>query len=209
MELSAQLSRAQNESPARSPGPWRLRPPLVGILAAMFLLSVALWILSYARPIYTIQYLQPLPQIMQRPALPGTWAGSLRRYIFLEHGSFVGSVGEWWDVAPFPTSSNQLAGVGSGGGLRDKSLPLFRLIPGEYNPSGVSTGRNAEWVLPFWFPTSLSGALILLLYWPELRLFPTYRSRLRRRRGLCVQCSYNMAGLQPSACCPECGTMRA
>lgn len=47
-----------------------------------------------------------------------------------------------------------------------------------------------------------SGWWILLATWTGAK------RALRRRRGLCGRCAYDLRGLQPGAVCPECGTTR-
>lgn len=54
--------------------------------------------------------------------------------------------------------------------------------------------------IPFW-PLELLAASVLLA--PAVK---DIRVRLRRRRGLCVQCGYDLRGI--AAICPECGRSR-
>jgi len=68
--------------------------------------------------------------------------------------------------------------------------------------TSVQTGpfRVTWFVFPLWFSTSV---LMLLGAIPIVR-GPLRRSR-RKRRGLCVDCGYNLHGNR-SGRCPECGT---
>ncbi|MHC5111241.1 MAG: hypothetical protein ACYTHJ_15335 [Planctomycetota bacterium] len=52
------------------------------------------------------------------------------------------------------------------------------------------------------YPVRLSLLALLILY--LMRLPDRLRTYIRRRRGLCVQCSFNLTG-NTSGICPECG----
>lgn len=53
--------------------------------------------------------------------------------------------------------------------------------------------------VPFWF------ACLLLAAYPMLSFVRgPWRRRRRRKRGLCIQCGYNLTGLSENRC-PECG----
>lgn len=63
--------------------------------------------------------------------------------------------------------------------------------------------------LPMW-PGLLGNTAIYAFAWFALsRLSPATRRAVRRRRGQCPKCGYNLAGLAAGAPCPECGTGRS
>lgn len=55
-------------------------------------------------------------------------------------------------------------------------------------------------VLPFWTMVALLSAYPTIAF-----VCPPLRRRHRRRKGLCLECGYNLRGL-PEPRCPECGT---
>ena len=69
---------------------------------------------------------------------------------------------------------------------------------------GRSYSRTVYTVFaPRWFVVSLLGAYPLIALSGSLKR--RWRNRRRRRRGLCLQCGYNLTGV-PEPRCPECGT---
>ena len=68
-----------------------------------------------------------------------------------------------------------------------------------FMPRYGSTGRAMFVTIPLWMP------LIVFATYPTLAFIRgPLRRRHRSRRGLCVQCGYNLTGL-PEPRCPECG----
>lgn len=66
---------------------------------------------------------------------------------------------------------------------------------------GLSTGiHELVLIAPLWIPTVLVAAAWLALPFASRRR----RRRLRRKRGLCVKCGYDLQGNE-SGVCPECG----
>ena len=63
---------------------------------------------------------------------------------------------------------------------------------------GVLGKQYRIYVLPLWFPSVGFGVLTMFAY------APIRRRRLRRKRGQCVECGYEMTG-NVSGRCPECG----
>ncbi len=61
-------------------------------------------------------------------------------------------------------------------------------------------------------PIFVGFALNSLLYagaWSVVLVVPGHlRQRSRRRRGVCIECGYDVRGVMPGAACPECGTER-
>ncbi len=189
----------------------RVRLFTAGVLGLAFALTLILCVWSYARPAYVIQHIQTLPASMQWDRLPpGTWAGSQRRLIALEHGRFSGSTQIWWDAVPPPTSPSSLAGMGAGGSSFSPNnlvFPNSRSVPAGFDGNGKATTSALEWAVPLWSPVvfSLTGLTLLLL--PELLALFTLRSRRRRSRGQCVRCAYDLRTPEGAslAVCPECG----
>ena len=73
-------------------------------------------------------------------------------------------------------------------------------------PTGTAGGQTVRFavvVTPFWIPPAFPAAwLVIAFIRGPLRLWR------RRRRGLCLECGYNLEG-NVSGVCPECGrTMR-
>lgn len=84
--------------------------------------------------------------------------------------------------------------LGVGEGLWAQRLPRW-ITKGSFKPTLVLQ-------LPYWFLTaifaSVSGASFLVSH---------LRSR-RAKSGHCTACNYSLAGLSPTAACPECGAKR-
>jgi hypothetical protein len=66
-------------------------------------------------------------------------------------------------------------------------------------PAGWTQSFRAVWV-PHWFFVLLFAAM------PARKLYLSHRSWLRRRRGLCGACGYDMRGSPEK--CPECGRLK-
>lgn len=70
---------------------------------------------------------------------------------------------------------------------------------------------SGEVATGFWYARVLLWPIPLLLCTPAAFLLHSgVRARRRALTGICAACGYNLAGLAPSALCPECGiTSRA
>jgi hypothetical protein len=60
----------------------------------------------------------------------------------------------------------------------------------------------------FWPGLIADSAIFALLWWLALFAPGAFRRTLRRRRGQCSACGYDLRGNPPSAPCPECGRER-
>lgn len=85
-----------------------------------------------------------------------------------------------WSLPLFTASSYTALG------RRDPALGAAPLLP---DPAGFSADTAI-----------FAGAWALLLFAPG-----AVRRSFRRRRGLCIQCAYNLRGLPVKSVCPECG----
>ncbi len=90
------------------------------------------------------------------------------------------------DAPPIPTIM--------GFGHSTKSFTAMMDFPSPLNE--VST-----WCAPSWFIIAVTGALPLYR-WQDFR--SGRRRRVRRAKGLCVQCGYDLRATPDR--CPECGT---
>jgi len=73
---------------------------------------------------------------------------------------------------------------------------------------GIPAGRQLPMtVLPLGFALNTLLAATLLLAAVQLPL--ALRRRARRKRGRCLSCGYDRAGVAAEAACPECGKLRA
>ncbi len=61
-------------------------------------------------------------------------------------------------------------------------------------PTGVLWGRFAA-----------DSGFFGTLWWVALIVPPKFRAHIRRRRGFCPHCAYDLRGLGPGEKCPECG----
>lgn len=71
--------------------------------------------------------------------------------------------------------------------------------------SFVKRGEVNNWsvlTIPVWPGFAVNTAVYASLAWAPLGAWRLGRARLRRRRGACVACGYDVRGLQA---CPECG----
>lgn len=78
-------------------------------------------------------------------------------------------------------------------------IPLFR---GSFTPRSVP-------LRPIWrgfaFNTIFYAATLWLLFIAPFHAFRGMRRIIRRRRGQCIRCGYDLRGQLPGAGCPECG----
>jgi len=72
---------------------------------------------------------------------------------------------------------------------------------------GVKTGSPYRPlpIVPLWRGFAINSLVFALMLFAPLMLVPALRSVRRGRRGRCLECGYDLAGL---AKCPECGTER-
>jgi hypothetical protein len=64
-------------------------------------------------------------------------------------------------------------------------------------------------VAPLWPGLAADTAFYSAAWWLILFVPRRLRRTLRRRRGLCPACRYDLRGLPPGALCPECGAARS
>jgi len=85
-------------------------------------------------------------------------------------------------------------------------------LPGTPITATVATMRHSDgsrvqlWIVrsPIWFPT-----VIVVASWVAFELVSRRnKRRSRKKRGLCVNCGYDLTGNE-SGVCPECGTTTA
>lgn len=83
------------------------------------------------------------------------------------------------------------------------SEPLERRVS-LWNVADTVSGPWAIPHAPMW--AGLAGDLLAFAaLWFLVMSFGGLRRMLRRRRGLCSRCAYDLKGLAPGAACPECG----
>lgn len=112
--------------------------------------------------------------------------------------------------AGWPMSAMEWEGVGTTQGgriLEFKWLAMWQ-APAWLRPNPLDADRRKLPLRPY-----LPGFLVDTLFWGALcfalLLDPgAPRRYLRRRRGRCVSCGYDLRGLAPDAACPECGASR-
>jgi hypothetical protein len=63
-------------------------------------------------------------------------------------------------------------------------------------------------ILPYWPGLAADTAVYAAAWWFILFIPRRIRCTLRRRRGLCPTCRYDLRGLPPGAPGPVCGTAR-
>jgi hypothetical protein len=109
-----------------------------------------------------------------------------------------------FDGNPMATGlRNEFFVAPSNGGLVDRSLAGFRYVsndgwyPRAQLPMGYPTARSRAVYVPHWGIALIASAL------PAWMLAKRRRDSRRRKRGLCVECGYDLRG--SGAICPECG----
>ncbi|MBL8759802.1 MAG: hypothetical protein JNL50_00725 [Phycisphaerae bacterium] len=93
-----------------------------------------------------------------------------------------------------------------------------------FEPGGVHKARDDAFYgtqplgpeFAFWLPIYILplGFTLNTLFYAAAWFIPLFgiraaRRTLRRRRGLCTRCAYDLKGLAPASPCPECGLLRA
>lgn len=73
--------------------------------------------------------------------------------------------------------------------------------------AGTLTGAKAIPFLPIWPGLVLDSTLYAALLWMMMRVSSTLRGFIRRRRGRCLACGYDLRGGLEHGC-PECGWRR-
>lgn len=58
---------------------------------------------------------------------------------------------------------------------------------------------------PIWVGVTVNAAAYSLFWWVMLAAIDWMRRRSRMRRGLCVECGYDLKGVHKDVPCPECG----
>src|SRR5204863_6586462 len=56
---------------------------------------------------------------------------------------------------------------------------------------------------PFWMVTA--ATLVLPVFWIGRRMRSSFRRRRLERKGLCINCGYDLRGTPRGSACPECG----
>jgi hypothetical protein len=82
-------------------------------------------------------------------------------------------------------------------------------LEGGYLISGSPEVRDHRYralpLNPIWGGMAVNVAAFAALWWVILFLPKVIRRRVRRRRGCCVACGYDLRALPARAACPECG----
>ena len=158
---------------------------LTTVTTLLLLSAISLWIASYLQP-YGLRYhrLNTVNLGCQY------WGGNFR--FFISDATYLSSRGRTpLDLKFF--------------GFIAKSFPVRYDMPTSWhfawNPlakAGVRWGF--EMLVPFWFLS------MLFAVYPSFAIIrsPYRRRHLRRKKGLCLKCGYNLTG-NVSGVCPECG----
>lgn len=118
-----------------------------------------------------------------------------------EHGSDVG-IGWPWVCAWYQVVGRVRGLTSTGAEVRGGHV-----LRGTPSPVGDSPGRVLP-LRPAW-QGLIGNTLVFALAWQALLLaVPAARSALRRRRGLCPACAYDLRGTPAGSPCPECGAPR-
>jgi hypothetical protein len=86
------------------------------------------------------------------------------------------------------------------------ALPV--LAASSYTTFSTDPDRGALPLIPIW-PGFLANTALYAIPWTLLLGFGPARRSLRRRRGLCPACAYDLRATPPGAPCPECGPIAA
>lgn len=106
-----------------------------------------------------------------------------------------------WSPAPIPALPQVTLGP--------NAIPVLVPEPMERTVSLwlVADTVSGSWAIPYapiWRGLS-SDLLIFAAFWFLVLSLASLRRALRRRRGLCNRCAYDLKGLPPGSPCPECG----
>jgi hypothetical protein len=134
---------------------------------------------------------QPLPAWADIPEPTGGGAGDTYR-IVEAHG---------W---PMPALAYRFEGEGGGAASTGVIHGGIALSP---RATGAWYDPRALPLTPIWSGLFMDAALLTLAWSAMLDGAPATRRWLRRRRGLCPSCAYDLTG-NTSGACPECGTPR-
>jgi len=91
---------------------------------------------------------------------------------------------------------------------------IGRLYQGHYPPRWMTPQNSPRFMMPMipLFPIASGFITNTLIYasvlWLAFAAPRVLRTSRRRRRGQCLACGYELAGLAPGSVCPECGHER-
>ena len=89
--------------------------------------------------------------------------------------------------------------TGGSMGVFGEQLPLRWLPHLNTTPPSADVRLYVYLAVPYWVFLSVLGLLLI---------GSKIRDEWRARRGICLFCGYQLAGISPSAPCPECGRAR-